>query len=366
MPISTVKNTLPAELLIGPGALKELNVPAGKTLLITDQGLLGTDIPGKVKSLLGEAEIYSDLAAEPTTDDLDRALQFARDGGFQNIVGVGGGSALDIAKAVAGLLKTTCKAADMLGNQPDLVRSTYFAAIATTAGTGSESTLNAIFVDSSDGVKKAIISPALLPDVAVLDAELTTSLPAHITASTGVDALCHCVESFISVKANAVSETYSLRGIDLIEKNLKTAVEEPGNLTARQNMLVASYYGGAALAIAGTTAVHALAYPLGKRGIPHGVANSMLFCEVMRTTLGAFGERFLQLGHGEVDAKAVLERIGGLVKSLPIPASVAKYGIVAADLDALAQEAMEQTRLLNNHPGKMTLAQAKAIYAALM
>lgn len=366
-PTVCVKNHLPGEILMGQGALNALGakLPEGKALIVTDKGLLSTGIVERVSRSIPIFEVFSDINAEPTTEDLDRALLAARGAGYASVVGVGGGSALDVAKAVAALKDTNWSAAKALGNHPELIRNGYFAAIPTTAGTGSEATLNSIFIDSSDGVKKALISPACLPDTAVLDPELTISLPASITASTGVDALCHCVESLISVNANPFSEIWSRRGIALIERYLRCAVEQPEDLNARYQMLVASFCGGAALAVAGTVAVHALAYPLGKRGIPHGVANSMLFLEVMKFNLNSCAEKLLSLSKTETTAQQVLDRMGSLVRSLPIPFTVREYHIDEGDLDALAEEAMQQTRLLNNNPVQMNQRQARAIYQTL-
>jgi len=173
------------------------------------------------------------------------------------------------------------------------------------------------------------------------------------------------VESLISVNANAFSETWSRRGIALIERYLRRAVEEPNDLEARYQMLVASFCGGAALAIAGTAAVHALAYPLGKRGIPHGVANSMLFLKVMEFNLNGCEEKLLSLSKTETTAPQVLDRMGNLVRALPIPSKVLEYGIGNSELDALAEEAMQQTRLLRNNPLQMNQQQARGIYQTL-
>ena len=351
---------------MGQGAVDKLPqvLPQGKVLVITDKGLLATGMVDRLCQHIPHAHIFSDIDTEPTTKDLDQALDMFRTGAYTAVVGIGGGSALDMAKAVAALGNTPMAAAEGLGNHPKSTRDTFSVAIPTTAGTGSESTLNAIFIDSCDGVKKAIVSPACVPDVAVLDPDLVVSLPPSLTASTGIDALCHCVESFISVKANPLSEVWSIRGIHLIEANLPQAVANPEDTHARLHMLVASYCGGAALAIAGTNAVHALAYPLGKRGVPHGVANSLLFLPVMAFNLPACEDKFLALAKGEATPQAVLARMGALVTSLPIP-SITAYPITAADIDTLAAEAMEQTRLLGNNPRDMSLQQARDIYQTL-
>jgi alcohol dehydrogenase class IV len=363
--VCLVPNNLPGNVLMGKKALEKLEIPEGKILIITDKGIVATGMVEKLVRRFPDSEIFSELSAEPATADLDKALSIARQGTFRTIVGFGGGSVLDTAKAVAALKDTGLSAVDALGNHPEFRRTIFLVAIPTTAGTGSEATLNAIFIDSRDGVKKALVSRACLPDTAVLDPELTVLLPPSITASTGVDALCHCVESLISLKANSISETFSLRGINLIENNLRRAVEEPSNLEVRFNMLNASYWGGAALAIAGTAAVHALAYPLGKRGIPHGIANSMLFLGVMGFNLDSCAERLMLLAQTETSGGDVFKRLGSLVESMPIPNKVQVFSIEPREIETLAVEAMEQTRLLNNNPKPITQDQAAEIYRNL-
>lgn len=373
MPSETINN-LPGRIIIGAGsaesAARELS--GGKTLIITDKGVVAAGLIDRLTMHIEKYDIFADISAEPTTDDLDRALAVAAAGKYDAVIGVGGGSALDVAKAVAALDGSVFSACDALG-RTDIHEARhrgravppYLAAIPTTAGTGSESTLNAIFIDSRDGVKRAIISPLCLPKTAVLDPQLTISLPAALTASTGTDALCHCVESLTSVKANPISETYSRRGIQLIEQSLAKTVASPQDIKARENMLTASFWGGAALAIAGTNAVHALAYPLGKRGVPHGVANSMLFMPVMEFNLDACEEQMMSLAHGETNAEQVLRRFGDMLDMLPIPRCAAAFSITASELDDLATEAMEQTRLLGNNPKPLSLGDAKNIYAKL-
>lgn len=367
-------NNLPERILTGVGSAEKIaaELSCVKTLVVTDKGLLATGFVDRLTKHIKKFDMFSDIGAEPTTDDLDKALAVARNGKYDAIIGIGGGSVLDVAKAVTALASATLCAGDALSN-PDIgKRETqeeqclpYLAAIPTTAGTGSESTLNAIFIDSRDGVKKTIISRLCLPKVAVLDPEFSLSLPAGLTASTGTDALCHCVESLISVKANPISETYSRRGIQLIEQNLTTAVISPMDITARENMLTASFWGGAALAIAGTNAVHALAYPLGKRGVPHGVANSMLFIPVMEFNLDACEEKLMSLAVSETSAAEVLKRFGDMLAPLPIPRCLMNFCISESETDDLAAEAMEQTRLLGNNPKPLTFEDAKRIYARI-
>lgn len=352
--MSETLNLFPGRVLYGKGALGETRalLSGKRLLLVSDAGLEKCGVLAQAESALAPAEIYLMDCREPRLSDAQKVLDALKRSGADAVAGLGGGSVMDAAKAAAAALGSGKDIAALLGNN-ELKRQCQLVLIPTTAGTGSEATCNAIFIDDADGVKKAMISSAMIPDAAVLDPALTLGLPPAITAYTGVDALCHCAESYISVKANEISRAWSLRGFDLILENLPRAAAQPGNVEARQNMLFASLFGGAALRIAGTTAVHALAYPLGKRGVPHGVANSLLFSQVMRKTLEG-PERL-------IPCFAKLDR---MIQTLPLP-KIAAYDVKPSELDALAREAMEQTRLLNNHPVPVTEKTAQEIYAAL-
>ncbi len=352
--MSETLNFFPGRVIYGAGALDECRelLKNKEVLLVSDAGLEKCGVLATAKSVLQPDEVYLMNCREPRLSDAQKVLSALKDSKADAVVGIGGGSVMDAAKAAAAALDSGKDIAQLIGTQ-DLQRKCLLVLVPTTAGTGSEATCNAIFIDDADGVKKAMISPAMIPDAAVLDPMLTLGLPAAITAFTGVDALCHCTESFISVKANELSRAWSLRGIDLISQYLPRAVEAPSNIEARQNMLFASLFGGAALRIAGTTAVHALAYPLGKRGVPHGVANSLLFYEVMRETLD--------------DPSSLIpgfEALSEMIRALPLP-KLSGYAIDAGEVPVLAREAMDQTRLLNNHPAPVDEATAARIYSTL-
>jgi alcohol dehydrogenase class IV len=199
-------NNFPSHVIYGPGAISriEWDLEMENVLIITDRGLLQTDNISKIIRVFPKAEIYSELGGEPTSAMVDEALRVCRSHSYDLVVGLGGGSALDTAKVVAALLRNTVNVSEVFGKDLLGARPVRLGLIPTTAGTGSEATPNSIFKDSADGVKKAVISQELIPDWVVLDPELTRSLPAPITASTGIDAFCHCIESALSVNANAM------------------------------------------------------------------------------------------------------------------------------------------------------------------
>ncbi|MBQ4227626.1 MAG: iron-containing alcohol dehydrogenase [Clostridia bacterium] len=352
--MSETLNLFPGRVIYGAGALEEARglLTGRNVFLVSDVGLSKCGVLDQAKAALAPKEIFLMNCREPRLSDAQQVLDALKRSGADAVVGVGGGSVLDAAKAAAAALDSGRDISDLIGNH-ELQRRCLLMLIPTTAGTGSEATCNAIFIDDADGVKKAMISSAMIPDAAVLDPALTLGLPPAITAFTGVDALCHCAESYISVKANELSRAWSLRGIDLILENLPRAVRQSGDLEARQSMLFASLFGGAALRIAGTTAVHALAYPLGKRGVPHGAANSMLFSLVMRKTLREPDKRI-----------PCFAKLDQMIKGLPLP-KITAFDVKPSEVDVLAREAMDQTRLLNNHPVPVTEKTAREIYAAL-
>lgn len=349
-----IRNELPCRILHGRGAVEKLagRLPEEKLVVMSEENLAQTEIFERIKTSFPKAKWYLQQGGEPKISDVQRALDALRSDQPTAIVGVGGGSVLDVAKATALLIDKSKPAAEAMGHA-DMKRSVALALIPTTAGTGSETTPNCLLIDDRDGVKRALIAGGCVPDIAVLDPGATRSLPAPVAAYTGVDALCHCVESSISVKANEISRAWSLAGIRLILTYLPKAVVSPEDEEAREKMLFASFFGGAALAVAGTTAVHALAYSLGKRGVPHGVSNSLLFETVMEHTLGE-PRRYIEHYDDCVN----------LIHSLPIP-TIDRYNVQEQECEAMAREAMEQIRLLGNHPVRVTQACADRIFRSL-
>ncbi len=227
---------------------------------------------------LGDAAIFDGVLPEPEIAVLDAAIAKAREVKPAAIVGLGGGSPMDVAKLVAVLWDSDQTIRDVAGN--DLVhrRNTALAQVPTTAGTGSEAGIRALVTDPETHAKIAVGSPHMIADLAVLDPELTHSVPSAITAATGVDALAHCVEAFTSKKSHDLVDDFARRGMALVGRYLARAVADGTDTEARAGMMLASYYGGVCLGPVNTAAGHALAYPLGTRlGLPHGLANAVIF-----------------------------------------------------------------------------------------
>jgi alcohol dehydrogenase class IV len=316
--------------------------------------------------------VHEGVSAEPTFAVFDDILAAARDYGADSVAGIGGGSVLDTAKLLAAQLCSTQKTRSLIGNGLLAGRKTFLACLPTTSGTGSEVSPNAIFVDERDHEKKGIISPYLVPDAAYIDPELTLGLPPAVTACTGIDAFSHCLEAFVNRQAHPVTDGIALEGMKLIFKNLKRACDNGQDREARAAVALGSLHGGMCLGPVNTTAVHALAYPLGSRfGMAHGLSNALLLSEVMWFNLPAATAKFAEMaraigvpggGSEEARARAGIEAVSGLVRSVGIPAGLSQAGIPAGALPEVAASALKVQRLLKNNVREVGLQDALDIY----
>jgi len=333
-------------------------------------------ITGQLENMGVSVQVIDQLQQEPSVDHIQDVHEQCMKRDYDLYMGIGGGSVLDATKLLAVLRTNRQPLREMLGTDRIGCRGIPTVLVPTTAGTGSEVTPNAIVTLPEEKLKVGIVSRHLLPDLVLLDPRLTLGLPKPMTAATGMDAFAHSFESFISNKANPISDMFALESIRLISGHLLEAYRNGGNYTARENMLLGSMYGGMALTSSGTTAVHALAYPLGGMfHIPHGVANAMLLVEVTRFNMDAILHRMpavaeaMKLGYGlspEEAGEKVLDTLSRWTAELDIPPNLSKYGVSEQDLQPLAEAAMKVTRLLNNNPKKVTVDDAYAIYRKLL
>ncbi|SCC24273.1 Alcohol dehydrogenase, class IV [Kosakonia oryzendophytica] len=375
--------TINSTLISGAGAIPAIApLLAGKEkiLLVSDGNIIKLAPTQQIRALLtanGAAlQLIDNVPPEPSQHDVANILQGLGDSTFDLVVGIGGGSVLDVAK----LLSVLCHPASpglsalLKGDKPTARVTSLL--IPATAGTGSEATPNAILAIPEQDIKIGIISPVMLPDYVALLPELTTSMPAHIASSTGIDALCHLIECFTATIANPVSDNVALMGLRKLLRNIETAVNEPHNLTARLEMLWASYYGGAAIAHAGTHLVHALSYPLGgKYHLPHGVANAILLAPCMKVVRPHAVEKFALVWDlvpgadttlsNEQKSLALVEWFAALVKRLNLPDNLEALGVPREDIPVLSDAALNVKRLMNNAPCTLDHAQVQAIYQTL-
>lgn len=358
-----------------------LGVDVRSVLIITQPSMVKFGFVDALVSQLAakgvKADINTNILPEPTIGNIEQVFLSMAGESYDALIGFGGGSVLDSAKIFSVLSTNECSIRDLLGT--DLVKMPGLPTILipTTSGTGAEVTPNAIVTLPDEELKIGIVSRHLLPKLVFLDPMLTLGLPKPITAATGMDAFTHSLESFISTKANPISDMFALESIRLISTSIVEAYHNGSNVEAREKMLLGSMYGGMALTAAGTAAVHALAYPLGGRfKIAHGAANSMLLPHVMEFNMDAIAERLFQVAepmgipvHGMTSSQAaakVVERIVEWTSTLNIPQDLSSFGVKPADVPELAISASKVTRLLNNNPKMLSLRDMEAIYRKLL
>ncbi|WP_146343848.1 iron-containing alcohol dehydrogenase [Falsiphaeobacter marinintestinus] len=378
-------NTSPS-IRFGPGLLDQLgdivkNEIGTRVLLVTDPGMMATGIVDRALAALNSAGVvvtlYQDVKADPPENVVTFCADAAVDSGAQGVVGLGGGSSLDVAK-LAALLATgnqTLKDAYGVGNAkaPRLP----LILVPTTSGTGSEVTPISI-VTTGESEKMGVVSPVILPDIALLDPELTLGLPPHITAATGIDAMVHAIEAFASASPNnnPISRNLATEALRLMGAALETAVHTGADLSARSDMLLGSMMAGQAFANSPVAAVHALAYPLGGHfHVPHGLSNALVLPYVLRFNAEVAPEpyarmapfAFPELGRIENEqerAMAFCESMAALSKRCGLQQTLREMDIPRDVLPRLASDAMNQTRLLVNNPRELTEADALNIYEA--
>jgi alcohol dehydrogenase class IV len=320
-------------------------------------------------------EVFQDIVAEPTVNDFKCILEKARRFQADSVVGVGGGSVLDVTKLVAAFINSEQQVEDCFGTGFIQKKGLWFACLPTTAGTGSEVSPNAILLDERDHLKKGIVSPFLIADVAYVDPKLTWTVPAKVTADTGMDALTHCIEAYTNKFAHPAVDIYALKGIQLIAANLENAVKNGQNQEAREALALGSLYGGLCLGPVNTAAVHALSYPLGGEfHIPHGLSNAILLPSVMKFNMPANVKRYAEVAiamgcepgkNDEETAQCGVDFIYQLAAAVGIPDKLTALGIPQTAVDGMAKAAMQVQRLLKNNPREVTEQDARDIYNSL-
>lgn len=345
-------------------------------LLVTDAGVLATGLLAPVEQGFARAgialRVFSEVQADPPESVILAAVEAARDCGADCVIGFGGGSSLDAAKLTALLARSGERLADIYGIDRSNGRRLPLILVPTTAGTGSEVTAVSV-VTTGEGQKNVVISPALLPDIAVLDADLTLGLPRAVTAATGIDAMVHAIEAYTTRHLkNPISDCLAREALRLLGDNLEAVCDNGSDARAREQMLLGACLAGMAFANAPVAAVHALAYPLGARfHVPHGLSNALVLAPVMRFNLGAAAPLYAELadillpqarGSAMHKASALIEHLEALPARLGLPTRLRDVGIAQDDLDALANEATLQTRLLGNNPRELGLEDIRSIY----
>lgn len=373
-------------IVMGPGSLtgladeiKRLN--ASRVLIITDPGLVRAGVIERVEAILTKAGIsfsrFDKVEPDPRFEIVDDALEQLKAEGADLVLGIGGGSSIDIAKVTAIMATNAGPVGAYFGI--DLVPKAGLKTILipTTAGTGSEVTPIAILSDHHDKLKKGIVSPHLLPDCALLDPELTIGLPPQVTAATGMDALIHAIEAYTSKNATSVTDLLAVQAMDLLFNNIRIACANGSHLEARSKMLEGSLLAGMAFANAGVTAVHAFAYPIGAEfHIPHGIANTIMLLPVMEFNLLGNLKKFANIARifgqntsavtERKAAQLAVEAVRELAEDLSVPRHLSTYGIKEEHIPGLAEGVMKVTRLLANNPRVLGIEDAEMIYRRVL
>jgi alcohol dehydrogenase len=370
------------EIYFGCGTIQQLpdltlRYGSGPVLVVMDpflsKGVLKERIFKELRSKKLTPILFTRLEREPAPLSAESGAELARGKKCSLVIGIGGGSALDTAKAVAVLARNKGKVKDFVGL--DLVPKPGLPTIMvpTTAGTGSEVTFTAVFTNRADKTKGGINSRFLYPTIALLDPELTLGLPPKITAQTGMDALTHAMEAYTSNKANPISDLVAEKAIRLIGKHLAKAVKNGRDLKAREGMLLGSLLAGMALANAGVGAVHAMAYPLGALfNIPHGLANAVLLPYVLDFNRQACPERFARMASwlsaseiedsSEAGAKKCVGKIIRLSRAIGIPRNLKELKIPKRAIPAMAEGAIKVARPIENNPRKISVGDIISLY----
>lgn len=371
----------------GPGARKELpevltQMGVKKALVTSDKGLIKVGTTKMVTDVLDEMgfpyDIYSEIKPNPTVTNVKQGVEAFKASGADCIIAIGGGSSMDTAKGI-GIVANNPEFGDIVsleGCAPTKNKSVPIIALPTTAGTGAEVTINYVIIDEERQAKMVCVDPNDIPAVAIVDPELMYSLPKGLTAATGMDALTHAIEGYITKGAWIMSDMYELQAIKMIAENLPIAVEEPTNPVGREGMALAQYIAAQAFSNVGLGLVHGMAHPMGSlHDIPHGVANALLLPTIMEFNMPTRIEKYgIIAQHMGVDttgmtpeeaAQAAVDAVRELSIRVGIPQHLSEIGITEADIPALAAQAITDVCTPGN-PRDVTEAEIIELYKKVL
>ncbi len=371
----------------GAGARKELpevlnRMGLKKALVCSDKGLIKVGTTAKVTEVLDGInfpyEIYSEIKPNPTVTNVKQGVEAFKNSGADCIIAIGGGSSMDTAKGI-GIVSNNPEFADIVsleGVAPTKHKSVPIIALPTTAGTGAEVTINYVIIDEERQAKMVCVDPNDIPAVAIVDPELMYSLPKGLTAATGMDALTHAIEGYITKGAWVMSDMYELQAIKMIAENLPIAVEEPTNPVGREGMALAQYIAAQAFSNVGLGLVHGMAHPMGSlHDIPHGVANALLLPTIMEFNMPKCIEKFGVIAKtmgvntvgmtAEQAAQAAVDAVKALSIRVGIPQTLTELGIKESDIPALAAQAIADVCTPGN-PRDVTEAEIVELYKKVL
>ena len=371
----------------GPGSrsvLPEVVARLGKSkaLVVTDVGLIKFGVAAMVTDILDSNKIaydvFSDVKPNPTVTNVKNGIEAFKASGADFLIAIGGGSAIDTAKAI-GIVVNNPEFADIVsleGVAPTKNKSIPMIALPTTAGTAAETTINYVIIDEEKQKKMVCVDPNDIPSVAIIDAELMYSLPKGLTAATGMDALTHAIEGYITKGAWSMSDMFEIEAIRMISRHLPNAVENPTDAEARNGMAIAQYIAGMAFSNVGLGLVHGMAHPMGSLfDVPHGVANALLLPTIMEFNMPACLNKYPDIARAmgvntdgmtaEDASKAAVEAVRALSIAVGIPQHLSDLGISEKDIPALAEQAIADVCTPGN-PREVTIDDIKALYAKVL
>lgn len=371
----------------GPGARRQLpevihRLGRKKALVVTDPGLIRFGVAAMVTDILDDAAIaysvFSDVKPNPTVSNVRHGIEAYKDSGADFIIAIGGGSAIDTAKGI-GIVVNNPEFADIVsleGCAPTRNKSVPVIALPTTAGTAAETTINYVIIDEEKQKKMVCVDPNDIPAVAIIDAELMYSLPKSLTAATGMDALTHAIEGYITRGAWSMSDMFEIEAIRMISRYLPVAVEHPTDADARNGMAVAQYIAGMAFSNVGLGLVHGMAHPMGSLfDVPHGVANALLLPTVMEFNMPACLDKYPEIARAmgadttgltrEEASQAAVSAVKDLAVKVGIPQHLSELGITEADIPRLATQALADVCTPGN-PRDVTLEDIETLYRKVL
>jgi alcohol dehydrogenase class IV len=369
----------PGKLVFGNGVTDQLSdeviqLKASKVVILTIVPLLEKISPliDKLKANAVEVLIDVSIVQEPGFHDFEQLVLKVKPFSPEIVIGIGGGSVLDVAKLLAAQLDNDQSLQEYVGIGLLKGRKKHLICIPATSGTGSEMSPNAILVDDTDGQKKGVISPFLVPDIVYVDPLLTHSLPPSVTAATGIDALTHCMEAYTNRFSQPFIDMYAFEGMQLIAQNIIAAVHNGTDAEARSKLAMGSLLGGICLGPVNTAGVHALSYPLGSMyHLPHGLSNALLLPYIMEYNLEAVPGKYAavavalgceRLPDDQETARSGVEKIRQLIAGCGLPSTLREVGVKESSIPQMAADAIKVQRLLKNNPRQIEENDAIVIY----
>ncbi|MDO4492960.1 MAG: iron-containing alcohol dehydrogenase family protein [Clostridia bacterium] len=365
---------MPSKIVLGTGSTKKLqdHIVGNKVLMICDPFLYKIGTAEKIGSVLTGCEVayFHEIEPNPSCESVDAAAAAARELGATTVIGLGGGSSMDVSKIVSCLVTMEGSIYDYYSGGTKKLghRTTRLICIPTTAGTGSEVTNVGVFTNRNTHIKMPFVTDEFWPDVALLDPELTYSLPQGVTASTGMDAFCHAIEAYWNKASQPICDAIAADAMEMILENIKNAYDNGSDPVAREHMQLASLMAGVAFSQTRTTGIHALSFPLTTEfGAPHGIACSITLPAFIRISGEQAADKMAKLCKrlGYADVNALADAVEALMVSMKMPVRLSELGVKESDLDHLTEVGLGAA-IIHLTPAEMNPTTVRALLASIL